>query len=453
MPDADAALPDAAPLEVAPLEVAPLDGAEPPDAPPARVTVREVLNPRLNRMLVGIGLSSIGNGLVMALMVVYLHQVRGLSLQAAGLVLTYQALFSLAVAPVVGWLVDRIGPQPVLVVGCAIMCVATAAFGFVTSLPQAIGAATLMAVGMAATWPPQMALLTRLTVPEHRQRVFGLQFMMLNLGIGLGGLAAAAVLDVSRPGTFTLMYLLDAGTFLIYLVAVASLRGVSGPEAHPPAAADAPGGYAAVLGDRKMRRYVLGALLLFTCGWGSIDAGIPPFMTTQAGLPVNAIGVVFAVNTFVIVAGQVWVLHRIEGRSRTRLLALVAVLWAGCWAFVAAAGVTTTTVAAVLIAIAVGVFAVGEMVMSPVGPSMINAFAPPHLRGRYNAVGGLIWGVAGALGPAFAGVVIGGGHGVVWAVSLAVGALLGGLVLRSLRTMVSAEEDGRAPVPAAQVRG
>ena len=57
-----------------------------------RITVREVLTPQLNRMLVGVGLSALGNGLVMALLVVYLHQVRGISLQVAGLVLTYQAL-------------------------------------------------------------------------------------------------------------------------------------------------------------------------------------------------------------------------------------------------------------------------------------------------------------------------------------------------------------------------
>ena len=420
---------------------------------PVRVTVREVLNPRVNRMLVGVGFSALGNGLVMALLVVYLHQVRGIPLQAAGLVLTYQALFSLAVAPVVGWLVDRTGPQPVLVVGCAALAAGTAAFGFVTTLPQAVAAATVLAIGNGATWPPQMALLTRLTTPEHRQRVFGLQFMMLNLGIGLGGLTAAMVLDVTRASTFTLMYLIDAATFVVYLVAVASLRGVSGPEAHPPADDDAPGGYSAVLGDRKMRRYVLGALLLFTCGWGSIDAGVPPFMTTVAHLPVNAIGVVFAVNTLIIVAGQVWVLHRIEGRSRTRLLVLVAVLWAGCWVFVAAAGFVTPIVAGVLVAVGVGIFGVGEMVMSPVGPSLINAFAPPHLRGRYNAVGGLIWGVSGALGPAFAGVVIGSGYGVAWGLALAAGALAAGAVLASLRHLVSPEEDGRTAREAAGMRG
>lgn len=443
-------MPDDAPLDTDVPAQAPPDG--PDDGGAARVSVLEVLNPNLRRMLLGVGLSSLGNGLVQALLVVYLHQVRGLSLAMAGLVLTYQALLGLLVAPFGGWLVDRVGPRPVLMGGCVVMAVATAAFGFVTTAPQAFAAATVMAIGSAATWPPQMALLSRLTVPEHRQRVYGLQFMMLNLGVGLGGLVAAAVLDVRHPATFTVMYLLDAATFLVYLVAVATLRGVSGPEAPAPHDEER-GGYAAVLADRKMRRYVLGALLLFTCGWGSIDAGVPPFMTTQAGLPVNAIGVVFAANTFMIVAFQVWVLHRIEGRSRTRLLAVVAVLWAGCWAFVAASGLVTGVAAALLVAVGVAVFAVGEMVLSPVGPSLINAFSPPHLRGRYNAVGGLIWGVAGALGPAFAGVVIGTGHGVAWAVSLGVGALLGGAVLQSLHGMVSPEEDGRAPAGLAQVRG
>jgi hypothetical protein len=39
-------------------------------------------------------------------------------------------------------------------------------------------------------------------------------------------------------------------------------------------------------------------------------------MTEVTGLPVNMIGVVFAFNTFVIVVAQVWVLKRMEGRSR-----------------------------------------------------------------------------------------------------------------------------------------
>ncbi|MDA8434967.1 MAG: MFS transporter [Actinomycetales bacterium] len=406
-------------------------------------SIRSVLTPSLTRMLAGLGASSLGGGLTMALFVVYLHSVREFSLQTAGLVLTYQALLGLVLAPLVGVLVDRIGPQPVLLVACLVEAAATFAFGLVTTVPQAIGVATVMAVGNAGTWPPQAALLSRLSRPETRQRVFGLQFMLLNLGLGLGGLVGASILDVTHPATFTAMYTINALSYVAYFVAVATLRGVSGPEAHPPDEGDGPGGYREVMGDARLRRYVLGALVMLTCGYGSMDSGLPAFMTTVAHLPVNAIGVVFFLNTLIIVVAQVWVLKRIEGRSRTRLLSVAALVWGSFWLVVALSAGFTPVVAGIMIALGFGVFALGEMIFSPVGPSLINSFAPPHLRGRYNAVGGLTWGVSSAIGPAVAGVVIGGGWGVAWALGLALGCVVAAVILYSLRGLLTPEEDGR----------
>jgi MFS family permease len=405
-------------------------------------------------MLVGIGASSLGGGLVMSLLVVYLHQVRDIPLRVAGLVLTFQAILGLLVAPLVGWIVDRIGPKPVLLTACVLEAVGTVALGFVESVPQAYAAAGIVAIGAAGMWAPQAAILSRLTPPEHRQRVFGLQFMLLNLGLGIGGLLGAAVIDVDRPFTFTVLYALNAVTFLAYFVAVAGVQGVSGPEAHDPEDQQGRGGYLEVLGDRRMRRYIAGGLLLLTCGYGSMEAGIPVFITEVTGLAVNMIGVVFFFNTLVIVVAQVWVLRRMEGRSRSRAMALTALAWATCWALLATSSVFGQVVAAVLIIVGISVFALGETVWSPSAPSLINDLAPGHLRGRYNAVGGLVWGVSGSIGPAFAGLVLGAGLGVVWALALAVGCLAAGLVMLSLRALLTPEQDGRrAPALAAVVEG
>ena len=408
-------------------------------------SLREVLTPQLRRMLLGIGLSSLGGGLVLSLLVVYLHKVRGIPLETAGLVLASQAVLGLLFSPVVGALVDRIGPKPVLLVACVVEAVGTVALGFVQSVPAAFAAAGIVALGNTGLWAPQAAILSRLAPPEHRQRVFGLQFMLLNLGLGLGGLLGAAFLDVDNPQTFTVLYAANAITFLCYFIAVAGVRGVSGPEVHEvDADDDGPGGYREVLGDRRMRRYVAGALLLLICGYGSMEAGIPVFITTVADLPVNMIGVVFFFNTVVIVGAQVWVLKRIEGRSRARMMAVAALAWAACWALLAVSSVFGQVLAAVVITLGVCVFALGETVWSPVAPSLINDLAPGHLRGRYNAMGGLVWGVAGAIGPAFAGLVLARGLGVVWALSLSAGAMLAGLVLLSLRHLLTDSEDGRA---------
>jgi MFS family permease len=409
-------------------------------------SLREVLNPGVRRMLVGIGASSIGNGLVLSLLVVYLSQARGFPLQVAGLVLTAQALVALLVSPVIGAIVDRIGPKPVLLFACLIEAVGTVALGLVQTVPQAFAAAAVMAVGGAGLWPPQAAMLSRLSRPEHRQRVFGLQFMLLNLGIGIGGLVGAAIVDSSRPSTFSVLYIANAVTFLAYFVAVLGVRGVDGPEAHEPDPDDdGPGGYLQVLGDRRMRRYLIGAVVLLTCGYGSMEAGIPAYITTVAGLPVNAIGVVFFFNTVVIVAGQVWVLRRMEGRSRAKFMFVAAVAWSACWLMLAASSLVGQAVAAVVITVGVAIFAVGETIWSPLAPSLVNELAAPHLRGRYNAVGGLVWNVAGAIGPALAGLMIGAGLGVQWTLLVAAGALGGGFVLLSLRRLLTPEEDGRRP--------
>ncbi len=45
----------------------------------------------------------------------------------------------------------------------------------------------------------------------------------------------------------------------------------------------------------------------------------------------HAIGVIFFFNTSTIVLCQLWVLNRIEGKSRTRVLGVVSGLWFIFW--------------------------------------------------------------------------------------------------------------------------
>jgi MFS family permease len=412
-------------------------------AEPAQISIREVLTPALNRLLVGVGFSSIGSGLTLSLLIVYLHEVRGLSLLVAGLALTFSAVVSFIAAPVFGHFTDRLGARPVLLLACLVEAVGVGLMGIVTTAPQAYAAAAVIAIGGAGTWPPQSALLTQLAPPAHRQRVFGLQFMLLNLGLGVGGLLGAAVLNVQRPGTFTALYAIDAVSYLAYFAAVLTLRGHGVPEPEPDAAsATGSGGYREVLADARLRRYAVGAVLLLTCGYGSMEAGIPAYLTQVAHLPVNVIGIVFFFNTFVIVVVQIAVLRRVEGRRRSSLLRVVGVLWATCWLALALAAAFPPVVAAVLITLGVCVFAVGETIWSPVSPSLLNSLAPAHLRGRYNAVGSLTWNVAGAAGPGLAGLVIGLGAGVAWAIGLAAGAVASGMLLGGLRRVLTPEQDG-----------
>ena len=80
----------------------------------------------------------------------------------------------------------------------------------------------------AALWAGQTTILSRVTGEQERQRVFGLSFAILNLGIGLGGVAAGFIADVHRPASFELLYRVNA---LAYLIPAADPVVDAGPSA------------------------------------------------------------------------------------------------------------------------------------------------------------------------------------------------------------------------------
>jgi MFS family permease len=89
------------------------------------------------------------------------------------------------------------------------------------------------------------------------------------------------------------------------------------------------------------------------------------------------------------------------------------------------------------------VFALGETMLSPVGPALVNEIAPEHLRGRYNAAAGLAWGVSGTLAPAITALYFNDHLGGWWPLGTGITALVGGGLMLSLRRHLSASEDGR----------
>jgi MFS family permease len=387
----------------------------------------------------------LGGGLTLPFLVIYIGEVRDLGLAFAGFLVAYTAIVALLAAGPVGSLVDRYGPKPVMLIALTVMATGVGMLALVQTYQAAIAVATVVALGQSGTWAPQSALYARVTPREHRQKIFGLQFMMLNLGLGVGGLVSALIVNLEDPSTFQVLYILDALTFLVYVGVLLSLPGIGvGPELHEDLghALKTTRGYQEVFADRAMRRLIIGSLVLLTFGYGSLEVGLPIYATVIGDLDVGFLGLAYGVNTGVIVIGQLFIIKKLKGRSRSRAAALVGGIWAVSWLFVGASISFAPFVAGLLICFGIALFAIGETIWSPVIPAIVNELASPELRGRYNAILSVTWGVSGAIGPAFAGVLLGFDLPVLWIGLVVVGCLFSGLLLLRLRPLLTLEQDG-----------
>ncbi|HSC50013.1 MAG TPA: MFS transporter, partial [Gaiellaceae bacterium] len=211
------------------------------------------LDPHLPRTvwLVQVGgvVNALGNGVVIPFVVIYLHNVRGISFAEAGLALSFAGVTALAAGFAAGWTVDRIGGRNTLLLGLLLQAAAFVMFPLIREPWQAFALLGLEGVGTACFWPGQSTLLSRLTPDEDRHAAFALQRISMNLGIGLGSLVGGLIATTSDPGSFTRLFLLDAATFLVFVVV---LSGVSEPRGEQKAEhEEAAAGYATVVRDRN----------------------------------------------------------------------------------------------------------------------------------------------------------------------------------------------------------
>jgi MFS family permease len=405
---------------------------------------RRSLDAPLRRFYTCTFVACIAMGLTLSLYVVYLHNVRGFSTGFSTLLLSVSAVAGLASSPLWGTATDRFGPIRMVLVAYVLEAGALVLFAFVHTKGEAFLAALLMALFGGAGWGPSATLLSRLVHEEHRQRAFGFNFMLVNLGIGFGGLVSAFIVNTHRPVTFTMLYLFNAGVTLVAAGLMFTLRAYGRPvtEHHDDPVKSAEG-WGVVLRDKRLVQIVLAMLVLMIGGYGSLDAGFSLFVVNDLKLTVHSIGVMFFFNTSTIVLAQLWVLNRIHGKSRTRVMATTALLWCAFWIILDVTLAVPKFVAFASLCFAMVVFAVGETMLSPVGPALVNDIAPEHLRGRYNAAQGLTWGVSGSVAPAITALFFANGIGNWWPFSTGMTALCGGLLMLNLRRHLTPHEDGR----------
>src|SRR3954462_15272505 len=349
--------------------------------------------------------NSFGNGIVFPFIVIYLHNVRGISFAAAGIALSGGAFAALAAGFGAGAIVDRVGGRNTLLVGLLLQAVSFALFPLVREAWHAFALLALEGAGTACFWPGQSTLLSKLTPPERTHSAFALQRNSMNLGLGLGGVVGGLIASTRHPGSFTTLFLLDAATFLVFIGVLSTIKepAVQAPTVE---SGEAAGGYRAVMRDRNFV-WLMALNVIFVAVGYEVFALLPPFAKNYAGVSEKWVGTMWLANTILIVVIQLPVSKALEGRRRMRALALMSLLFAAAALVVLGGGIWFTGTAAALIFVAATlVFGLGEVLQGPTQAPLVADLAPDHLRGRYFALGSMSWSAGSILGPAIGGPLL-----------------------------------------------
>jgi len=380
------------------------------------------LNPRLPRtvQLLQLGglMNAFGNGLVVPFLLIYLHNERGISLGIAGLVLATNAGVSLIAGPIGGALVDRVGGKAMLTAALGFLTLGFLLYAFVESPWHGFLASSVTGIGNGLFWPAQSTLLAGLTTRAQRSATFAMQRVVMNLGIGIGGVVGGFIASES----FRALFVLDALTFVAY---AAMLTVFVHDPARREERAERPGRYGTVF-RHKIFMALMGLNSLYIgAGMAQLEI-LPAFAKNEAGVSERGIGWLFFINTIVIVVLQLPTTRLAEGRRRIPLLALLGAVSAAAWLLVPASSLWLSGMAAFgLLALAISIFALGECLHGAVQPTLVVDLADPRLIGRYMAISALSWQVGFMVGPAVGGALLAASPTGLWLVMASVLLLTG----------------------------
>lgn len=359
----------------------------------------------MRRIQAGNALAAFGLGFTVPYLYVYVAQVRDLGPTAAGVVLGAFALAALIALPFVGVLIDRRGPVPVLIGAALAASVGAVALGSSASLVTAVGSAAVLGIGTAVMQPALATMIVRCSAPENRTRSFAMQFFLANLGLGIGGLIGGQIVDKNDPHTFTLLFGIEAVMFLVLAGIAMTVRMPHIPVVEGAGGQGLFGGLGALVKHKAMLQLCgLGFVIFFAC-YGQFESGLAAYGTEAAGIDPSTLGIALAANTAMIVAAQFLVLKFVERRRRSRMIALVGLIWTVAWMAAGYAGLGhgSQTMATAAFISTYALFGLGEAMLSPTVAPLVADLAPESMVGTYNSAFALVKQLALAVGPAVGG--------------------------------------------------
>ena len=379
----------------------------------------------------GNALNYFGYGLIIPFEIIYLHQIRGFSTSTAGLVLAATMGTAAVVTPPTGALLDRYSAKGIVVAGSLASALGYAGFAYVDLPWQAFACSILSGAGIGMAGTANRVLVITLVKREQRAASVALGRVAGNFGLGFGATVAGFIVaSAQQLSSFQALYVFDAVTSAVFALIV--VAAVPIPRAATVATTDGNGtGFRAVARDRLFLTVIAANIVLVVVGHTFFSNILAQFAKSHTPVGPAGIGIIFLVNTSLVVIAQIPAVRVVARMRRTHAFAAASALFAvSLLAVLPATLIRSELAATALLAGVAIVFAIGECFHVVVLGPLVADMAPAHLLGRYLSVYGLTFTISLALGPAIGGLLLQTAPDAVWWGGALAAVLAGGFLFR-----------------------
>lgn len=333
-------------------------------------------------------LNVFGGGMVYPFATVHFHLRLGIALSVVGFGFLAKNVTTAVATSIGGYVSDRRGRKPVMILSMAGNAVTLAAFAFVPEIAAAVdpltpGSAFVLVAGASGATaglytPAAQAYIADVTDGSARDRAFSLLKVANNVGFGTGFVVGGLLYQVANVAIFIADGATSAVVAVLLFVAVPRLFTRRSPDEGESAL----GPWRRALGDRRVIHLAL-LNVGFAVMYAQMRTTIPVVAETRVGLDSAQIGTLFVLNPLTLVLLQIPVVDAISPWRRTRGLVVSAGFWAvsmiAVW--LAYLAEPELLLGVILVGGHLVLRTVGEVLHSPVVTSLMSALGSAAERG------------------------------------------------------------------------
>ncbi len=358
--------------------------------------------PVLRALTVATLIGTIGRGVALTLVVLYLSLIAKLPAEQVALVFAIGSGIGIAASYLGGHLADTISARALLIGGVVLAGLALASYAFVTEFWAAIAVEAVISVALGTNGSVRSAIIARAFDAEKRVTNRAVLRTVTNIGITIGTGIGAIALALGTPEAYRAILLVGGLAYAASAVLLLKL----------PASVDAPrqeegAGETDVAPERgrspwRDPRYLLFSALasVFAIQFVVLNMGVPLWVAHDTAAPEFLVSIMFIVNTVLVIALQVPLSRGThELRRAGTVTAAGGVLMAlGCVLYGASAGIPVVATVVLLIAASV-LHALAEVVSQAGAWGLSFELADPRRAGAYQGVYSMSFGIASMVGP------------------------------------------------------